>query len=161
MLAGNEQAVFRITRPLGHRYVSGANRWNCERVLLSALVYARIVVYISNLLPSSVARARGCNGKRIRGEGFCSGRRDEPERLDATMVAFLVAGQFLTVLYYPYFRINLSLTVAWHAVCRRVRRLRSQRANEHDFERSIILTRNIKFVDRPVASKLGPAFDEA
>lgn len=39
--------------------------------------------------------------------------------LDASMVAFLVAGQFVTVLYYPYFWITLALTVSLHESCRR------------------------------------------
>ena len=39
--------------------------------------------------------------------------------LDASMVAFLVAGQFVTVMYYPYFWITLALTVALHESCRR------------------------------------------
>ncbi|MDB4915879.1 MAG: Lipid core - O-antigen ligase, partial [Gemmatimonadetes bacterium] len=32
--------------------------------------------------------------------------------LDAAMVGFLVSGFFITVLYYPYFWINLALTTA-------------------------------------------------
>lgn len=39
--------------------------------------------------------------------------------LDASMAAFLIAGQFVTVMYYPYFWITISLTVALHESCRR------------------------------------------
>lgn len=50
--------------------------------------------------------------------------------LDASMATFLLAGQFVTVLYYPYFWINLTLTVALHESCRRdlgpVRRVRGR-----------------------------------
>lgn len=52
------------------------------------------------------------------------GQRDPLLRLiahgfDASMIAFLIAGQFVTVLYYPYFWITLALTVALHEASRR------------------------------------------
>jgi O-antigen ligase len=34
--------------------------------------------------------------------------------IDAALVGFLVSGSFVTVLYYPYFWINLAMTVALH-----------------------------------------------
>ncbi len=39
--------------------------------------------------------------------------------LDAGLVAFLLAGQFVTVLYYPYFWISLALIIALHEAVRR------------------------------------------
>ena len=39
--------------------------------------------------------------------------------LDAAMMGFLASGFFVTVLYYPFFWINLSMTVALHEVARR------------------------------------------
>lgn len=39
--------------------------------------------------------------------------------LDGGLVAFLIAGQFVTVLYYPYFWISLALIVALHEAVRR------------------------------------------
>ena len=39
--------------------------------------------------------------------------------LDAAMVSFLVGGYFVTVLYYPFFWINLAFTVALSAIVRR------------------------------------------
>jgi putative inorganic carbon (hco3(-)) transporter len=38
--------------------------------------------------------------------------------LDEAMLCYLIAGFFVTVLYYPFFWINLALTVALHAVAR-------------------------------------------
>ena len=53
--------------------------------------------------------------------------------LDASMLAFFVAGQFVTVLYYPYFWITLALVAALHEGCRREfvlpRRRGAQRVN--------------------------------
>ena len=34
--------------------------------------------------------------------------------LDAALIGYLVSGFFVTVLYYPYFWINLAMTVALH-----------------------------------------------
>lgn len=48
--------------------------------------------------------------------------------LDASMIAFLLAGQFVTVLYYPYFWINLTLTEALYESLRRDLAARSQSA---------------------------------
>src|SRR5690606_41658911 len=39
--------------------------------------------------------------------------------LDAALVGYLVAGFFVTVLYYPFFWMNLSMTAAAHCVTRR------------------------------------------
>ena len=39
--------------------------------------------------------------------------------VDAGLVAFLLAGQFVTVLYYPYFWISLALIIALHETVRR------------------------------------------
>jgi O-antigen ligase len=39
--------------------------------------------------------------------------------LDGALVGFLVSGFFVTVLYYPFFWINLAMTVALHAAARR------------------------------------------
>jgi len=38
--------------------------------------------------------------------------------LDGALVGYLVSGFFVTVLYYPYFWINLAMTVALHRVAR-------------------------------------------
>jgi hypothetical protein len=38
--------------------------------------------------------------------------------LDASLIGYLVSGFFVTVLYYPYFWINLSLTVALNNVAK-------------------------------------------
>jgi putative inorganic carbon (hco3(-)) transporter len=38
--------------------------------------------------------------------------------LDAALVGYLVSGFFVTVLYYPYFWINLAMTVALHNIAR-------------------------------------------
>lgn len=38
--------------------------------------------------------------------------------LDAAMVGFLVSGFFVTVLYYPYFWINLAMTVALNGIAK-------------------------------------------
>jgi O-antigen ligase len=49
--------------------------------------------------------------------------------LDAALVAFVVCGQFVTILYYPFFWINLSMTVALHtATVREFQRVRGQQA---------------------------------
>lgn len=39
--------------------------------------------------------------------------------LDGALVGYLVSGFFVTVLYYPYFWVNLAMTVALHRVARR------------------------------------------
>jgi hypothetical protein len=39
--------------------------------------------------------------------------------LDAAMFGFLASGFFVTVLYYPFFWINLSMSVSLHEVARR------------------------------------------
>jgi putative inorganic carbon (hco3(-)) transporter len=38
--------------------------------------------------------------------------------LDASLIAFLIAGQFVTVMFYPYFWINFGLSVATHRAAR-------------------------------------------
>jgi len=38
--------------------------------------------------------------------------------LDGALVGYLVSGFFVTVLYYPYFWINLSMTVALHGAAK-------------------------------------------
>jgi hypothetical protein len=38
--------------------------------------------------------------------------------LDCSLVGYLVAGFFVTVLYYPFFWINLAMTVALHNAAR-------------------------------------------
>ncbi len=40
--------------------------------------------------------------------------------LDGALIGFLVSGSFVTVLYYPYFWINLAMTVALNTVARRL-----------------------------------------
>jgi putative inorganic carbon (HCO3(-)) transporter len=47
--------------------------------------------------------------------------------LDAAMITYLVAGFFVTVLYYPFFWINLALTVALNGIARK-------RAEGQDFQ---------------------------
>ena len=37
---------------------------------------------------------------------------DMANGLDGSLIAFLVAGQFVTVLYYPFFWINFAMSVA-------------------------------------------------
>ncbi len=37
---------------------------------------------------------------------------------DAAMVSYIVNGYFVTVLYYPFFWVNLAFTVALHAIAR-------------------------------------------
>lgn len=48
--------------------------------------------------------------------------------LDGALIGFLVSGFFVTVLYYPFFWINLSMTVALHAAARNARHRAGRRA---------------------------------
>ena len=48
--------------------------------------------------------------------------------LDGALVAFLVTGQFVSVLYYPYFWINLAMTVSLNVVTKAKRRRRKMEA---------------------------------
>ncbi len=53
--------------------------------------------------------------------------------LDGALIGYLVSGFFVTVLYYPYFWVNLSMTVALHVTARGEveRARRAHRLAEH------------------------------
>ena len=53
--------------------------------------------------------------------------------LDGALIGFMVSGSFVTVLYYPYFWINLAMTVALHNAARHtVKQVRKEaRARQH------------------------------
>lgn len=56
-----------------------------------------------------VGRSLGTDGEFLRKMAY---------GLDAALVGYLVSGFFVTVLYYPYFWVNLSMTVALHLSAR-------------------------------------------
>lgn len=61
--------------------------------------------------------------RRLKPDGEFMGRM--AYGLDAALAAYLVSGSFVTVLYYPFFWVNLSMTVALHLAARRRVRDRS------------------------------------
>jgi O-antigen ligase len=81
------------------------------------LGYAGLLAFIAMIVATFVVNYRTRKMLRPLGErgAFMSSMA---HGLDAALVGYLVSGSFVTVLYYPYFWINLAMTVALHNAAR-------------------------------------------
>lgn len=77
----------------------------------SQLGYPGLLIFVSLIILTLIINAKTRQLVRSFGE---SGNfmREMAHGLDASLIAFVVAGYFVTVLFYPYFWINLAMTVA-------------------------------------------------
>jgi O-antigen ligase len=81
----------------------------------SELGYAGLVVFLLMILFSFV---NNFSTRRLAGRDDNRFIYFMAHGLDAALVGFLVSGFFVTVLYYPFFWINLAMTVALNAIAR-------------------------------------------
>lgn len=70
--------------------------------------------------------------RSLPGEGGNRFLHDSAHGLDGAMIGFLASGMFVTVLYYPFFWINLALTTALHRAAHDARRRAAASNSETD-----------------------------
>ncbi len=82
----------------------------------SELGYTGLLVFGLLIFYTFVINARTRNlARQLPERGFLVGMA---HGLDGALVGYLVSGFFVTVLYYPFFWVNLAMTVALHKAAR-------------------------------------------
>lgn len=90
----------------------------CHNILIQAtseLGIAGLAAFLAMVLTTFVLNARSRRLAHQVGDVFLGSMG---HGLDAAMIGFLVSGQFVTVLYYPYFWVAMSLTVMLYTAAR-------------------------------------------